>query len=106
MPRCKPGDLAVVVRRVLWTCRVCRADGDLVRLGTPVTVQSVDARGTCTLEPPIPFDVAHPLCGAYARGRVISLGDYCLRPIRDPGDDASDETLEWLPVPSRDEVTA
>jgi hypothetical protein len=34
------------------------------------------------------------------------VADACLRPIRDPGDDASDETLEWLPVPSRDEVTA
>ena len=32
--------------------------------------------------------------------------DSQLRPIRDPGDDARDETLEWLPVPSRDEVTA
>lgn len=27
--------------------------------------------------------------------------DKRLRPIRNPGDDARDETLEWLPVPSR-----
>lgn len=29
-----------------------------------------------------------------------------LRSIRDPGDDAQDETLSWLPVPSREEVSA
>jgi hypothetical protein len=33
------------------------------------------------------------------------VADDCLRPIRDPGDDAQDETLSWLPVPSREEVT-
>lgn len=32
--------------------------------------------------------------------------DEWLRPIRDPGDEAQDESLSWLPVPSRDEVTA
>ncbi len=32
--------------------------------------------------------------------------DRWLRPIRDPGDDAQDETLSWLPVPSREGVEA
>ncbi len=32
------------------------------------------------------------------------MPDHALRPIRDPGDDATDETLQWLPVPSK-EVT-
>lgn len=32
--------------------------------------------------------------------------DSWLRPIRDPGDDARDETLEWLPVPSREKEPA
>lgn len=34
------------------------------------------------------------------------VADDCLRPIRDPGDDAQDETLEWLPVPSKEGVPA
>lgn len=32
--------------------------------------------------------------------------DGALRPIRDPGDDAQDETLQWLQVPATEEVTA
>lgn len=28
--------------------------------------------------------------------------DHALRPIRDPGDDARDETLEWLDVPHKE----
>lgn len=32
--------------------------------------------------------------------------DCYLRPIRDPGEDARDETLQWLPVPSKEEVSA
>ncbi len=31
-----------------------------------------------------------------------AVADRRLRPISDPGDDARDETLEWLPVPSRE----
>lgn len=31
--------------------------------------------------------------------RYTSIRDSILRPIRDPGDDASDETLSWKPVP-------
>ena len=39
-------------------------------------------------------------------GGVLAIPDFDLRPIRDRGDDAQDETLNWLPVPSRDEVAA
>ena len=42
-------------------------------------------------------------------GRLINVGmvsDVNLRPIRDPGDDAQDESLSWLPVPGREEVSA
>ena len=38
------------------------------------------------------------------RGRAVYDG--VLRPIRDPGEDAQDETLSWVPVPSCDEVAA
>jgi hypothetical protein len=31
----------------------------------------------------------------------LLIPDGALRPIRDPGDDAQDETLQWLPVPSQ-----
>lgn len=34
------------------------------------------------------------------------IRDVDLRPIRDPGEDAQDETLSWLPVPEHDEVAA
>lgn len=56
--------------------------------------------------------------GAYVRttrklldqvGRLSNEG-WCkqdaLRPIRYPGDDAQDESLQWLPVPSREKETA
>lgn len=39
-------------------------------------------------------------------GRTMTCRDSRMRPIRDPGEDAKDETLNWLPVPSRDEVPA
>lgn len=32
--------------------------------------------------------------------------DAWLKPIRDPGDDAKDETLSWLPVPSTEKEAA
>lgn len=34
------------------------------------------------------------------------IGDRFLRPIRDPGEDAKDETLQWLPVPSQHKEAA
>jgi hypothetical protein len=36
-------------------------------------------------------------------GNVIrrAINDVCLRPIRDPGEDAKDETLSWLDVPQK-----
>ncbi len=36
----------------------------------------------------------------------IEIPDSWLRPIRDPGDDAQDETLQWLPVPSTEKEAA
>jgi hypothetical protein len=38
--------------------------------------------------------------------RYCVIPDAYLRPIRNPGEGVSDETLQWLPVPSADEVTA
>ena len=33
--------------------------------------------------------------------RAEAVADDCLRPLKDPGDDARDETLSWLDVPSK-----
>lgn len=44
--------------------------------------------------------------GPRPAGTMIWMDDYDLRPIIDPGDDATDETLTWLPVPSRESETA
>lgn len=33
--------------------------------------------------------------------KYVCIYDEYLRPIRDPGDDARDETLEWLTVPNK-----
>lgn len=40
-----------------------------------------------------------PLVVTVDGDRVDGFTDDCLRPIRDPGDDAQDETLSWKPVP-------
>jgi hypothetical protein len=38
----------------------------------------------------------------WRKTRFGVIDDASLRPIRDPGDDATDETLLWQPVPSRE----
>lgn len=88
---CKPGDLAVIVscQDSFWAkdigrlVTVVRAWGD----GVSWLIKPIDGRGFVT-----------------ADGRRVEMaGDYDsnLRPIHDPGEDARDETLEWLPVPAK-----
>lgn len=36
------------------------------------------------------------------RGDVTAIADRCLQPLSDPGDDAVDETLLWLPSPHKE----
>lgn len=52
----------------------------------------------------------NPVSLSAVRGRANGLfavcHDYALRPIRDPGEDAVDETLVGNPVPVREEMTA
>lgn len=88
---CKPGDLALVVRP-------SKTDnpphiGALVEIDRHCDVFP----GCWRLNPPV-IDLRD--------GREVSVPDDALRPIRDPGDDAKDETLSWLPVPIREEVSA
>lgn len=89
---CKPGDLAVIVR----TPKEGHYD---MCLGRVVTVTS--------LRTDLSYVAWHfKWNGATTMGgrrghRCVSIPDFALRPIRDPGEDARDETLEWLPTPSR-----
>jgi hypothetical protein len=81
---CKPGDLAVIVRK-----------SKLIGLLVNVVGPALDGElGVWTVEPlrPIPC----PAAGGW------KCADHNLRPIRDPGEDARDETLNWLPVPTKE----
>lgn len=82
---CKPGDLAVVVSTLGFPV-LSRA------LGAIVKVIRIDEIRT-------PFgpmwEVEHH--------DIERAADACLRPIRDPGEDARDESLAWQPpVPTRE----
>jgi hypothetical protein len=46
------------------------------------------------------------IVGRVPAGTIVYAMDSILRPIRDPGDDAQDETLSWLPVPSTEKEAA
>lgn len=103
---CKPGDLAVVVSARYTPSAI----GQIVRCIRLITDD----------EPVGPHrwqsSIGGPAWLVEGCGRPIKWGDSlvhqrpfadrCLRPIRDPGEDARDETLNWLPVPERDEVPA
>lgn len=86
---CKPGDLAICINAVVK---------EHIGLIVLVVGPALDRQpGWWTVEVP-----NHPSpndLGWRAR-------DSSLRPIRDPGEDATDETLTWLPVPSRERDTA
>lgn len=83
---CKPGDLAVIVS----SQRGPKPIGSIVR----ILLRGPDWLGHATW------------LTTGARDGSDWHRDCVLRPIRDPGDDAQDESLSWLPVPSREEVSA
>lgn len=89
---CKPGDLAVIIRSEAGNegkiLRVIRFVGEV-----PGWVGS-DRWETDTLVP------------GKLGGWSCAVQDSNLRPIRDPGDDAVDETLQRLPAPHRAKETA
>lgn len=91
---CKPGELAVIVRS---------AAGNEGRI---VEVMDSDVRGLPGSESwmPAPLwrvrSLGHPLPSDLGNSwSVFAFPDVWLRPIRNPGDDAQDETLAWKPVP-------
>lgn len=79
---CKPGDLAIIVIRA--------GIPGSEHAGKIVQVTNLRNIDTWTYEPLL----ANPSGGFYE-----GIVDDFLRPMRDPGDDAVDETLSWLPVP-------
>ena len=84
---CKPGDLARYVGR--WK----HAHGMIFQILEPHPTDP----GAWIVAPRFPSP---------RLGTGDSIWDHALRPIRDTGDDATDETLSWLPVPSVEGVTA
>jgi len=89
---CKKGDLAIAVKSVA---------GNEGKIMTCIRyIGSVEGYfGSDYWE----VDLSTP--SKYGKNNRI-YRDSWLRPIRNPGDDAKDETLEWLPVPSKQKETA
>lgn len=79
---CKPGDLAIIV--------VPKGISGSEHAGKIVRVTTLRLADSWNYEPSLPR-----LDGGFYLGIV----DEYLRPIRDPGDDAVDETLLLKPVP-------
>lgn len=94
---CKPGDIA----RVVADC----ANRDAL-LQVLDSVDCEPGYWRCKALQSMTGYLGHHMAGVYPPGTIGWEKDINLRPIRDPGDDAKDETLEWLPVPSREEVSA
>lgn len=88
---CKPGDLAVFVRST------CGNEGVIVRcLSLSMYTHTVNPNGVFTETPIWNVDkLVRGWDGSFAR----LASDCNLRPIRDPGDDAVDETLIWAGDP-------
>ena len=87
---CKPGDLAVIVRS-----DASENIGKLVTVLRPhhtrQAVWFVEMHGNC-----VDARTNKPILAADPRTPWVH--DICLRPIRDPGDDAMDEMLRPLPA--------
>jgi hypothetical protein len=88
---CKPGDLAFYVGE------------DVSQHGRVVRCIEIHPFSEVMGDPCWVTDPSLPVEGGFLSLAVI---DCALRPIRDPGDDAQDETLQWLPVPSQHKEVA
>jgi hypothetical protein len=88
---CKVGDLAVVVRSVAGN------EGKIVRCLQFIPSHTFVSRDGVIYDADA-WETTPVLMGF--DGRPTRAKDSNLRPIRDPGDDARDESLSWLPVPT------
>jgi len=87
---CKPGDLAIVVRKGK-DAKCPPLLGAIVRIDVASPIWS-----DCWMTSPKIIDARD--------GCIVHVQDAHLRPIRDPGDDAVDETLLRLPSPRQEET--
>ena len=107
---CKPGDLAVVIRHrggaAVGDCRGLLLH--VLHLAPTTTFKlpngelSAPGNGTHWV-----VETVRPITVRTNQGRVYTTkygisADANLRPIRDPGDDAVDETLTRLPAPVKE----
>lgn len=92
MMNCKQGDLAIVLPGI--HPKHAHKVGTLVRCEAP-KYDEIRSLPGWIVDPPLGEDFWD---GFLITGSWVL--DKRLKPIRDPGDDARDETLEWLPVPS------
>ena len=113
---CKPGDLAVIVsprsgHPCYLTGRFCTvlklAQNNRVKMPDDHRVYELKGSvGACWLiQYSYPIAIISDL-GQVAFSTYDLLWNSRLRPIRDPGPDAVDETLLWLPVPTNEGVAA
>lgn len=100
---CRPGDLARVISTpetdyVGITDRIIKVT-QISEFKTPMGYVAWDYE-TMPLSVPCP-------CGCGRNALIGPIADSALRPIRDPGDDAVDETLELAPpVPGTKELVS
>lgn len=96
---CKPGDLAIFVRSSAGN------EGAIVRCIRLATEDELRNWQHTRWDGPV-WLIDHPIPRVGPNNYPAPLAkDRNLRPIRDPGDDARDETLNWLKVPSTDRTT-
>jgi len=98
---CKPGDLARIVKMAPQEPRSLDSIVTVLHAGRPGFYPAVGLIGE---QPVWIVECSTPLTLAHTgkKGRRFAVPDAFLRPIRDPGDDATDETLAWLPSPIRE----
>lgn len=90
---CKPGDLAVIVRS-----KIASNIGHFVVVLDDRNCDEGEWRCS-SASPLVGEDLIDGGFRATRPGESVWGMDSDLRPIRDPGDDARDETLAWKPVP-------
>lgn len=95
---CKPGDLAVVIRS--WAGNEGRVVQciELDAWKSNIPGQFPDGRSS----PPEPIWVIDRPLPDFDGDMDCTIADSQLKPIRPQADDARDETLGWLPVPTKE----
>jgi hypothetical protein len=91
---CKPGDLAVIVRCDEFPENI----GRFLTVTEAGEIQDGEWVWACISNSPLYGQLRHWGC-VFTYSAEVWAPDSWLRPIRDPGDDARDETLSWKAVP-------